>query len=253
MVDEPHDTGAGWDARQPVEVIQDERDRTLAIEVVDPARQDTSTTGAATVSAGAGLATAERAQRIASIACVHRTIGSLSPSSSVSHATGFRAVSASRHAASRVVFPKPAGQARRVSLRSDPLRRRSRRRSRGIVSFRTGGGCSFVPTRIGCSVPSRIPSPATGSFISDVPRRACATTRRLDRLGACPWPDTSCAGHIALTLPNAYSWIHRPKVLTYADAAHDAGDSVVPASSVAVCRPAGGSWVSPQFRGHARR
>ena len=180
-----------------------------------------STTGAATVSAGAGLAAAGRAQRIASIACVHRTIGSLSPSSSVSHATGFRAASASRHAASRVVFPKPAGQARRVSLRSDPLRRRSRRRSRGIVSSRTGGGCNFVPTRIGCSVPSRTPPPATGSFSSDVPRRACATTRRRGRLGACPWPDASCAGHIAPTLPDAYSWIHRPKVLTYADAAHD--------------------------------
>ena len=40
MVDEPPDTGAGRDARQPVEVIQDERDLTLAIQLVDQARQD---------------------------------------------------------------------------------------------------------------------------------------------------------------------------------------------------------------------
>ena len=40
MVDEPPDTGAGRDARQPVEVIQDERDLTLAVQLVDQARQD---------------------------------------------------------------------------------------------------------------------------------------------------------------------------------------------------------------------
>ena len=40
MVEEPPDTGAGRDARQPVEVIQDERDLTLAIQLVDQAWQD---------------------------------------------------------------------------------------------------------------------------------------------------------------------------------------------------------------------
>ena len=136
----------------------------------------TSTTGATTVCPAAELAMAGLARRSASIACVQRTTGSLSPSSSVSHATGFRAASAWRHAASKVVFPKPAGQATRVRLRSDPLRRRSRRRSRGIVSSRTDGGCSFVPTRIGCPAPRRTPSPATEPCRSGVPWRARGTT-----------------------------------------------------------------------------
>ena len=125
----------------------------------------TSTTGATTVSADTDLATAGLARRSAPIACDHRTTGSLSPSSSVSHATGFRAASASRHAARRVVFPKPAGQATRVSLRSDPLRRRSRRRSRRIDCSRTDGGCSFVPTRIACSR-TRSPTVARGESLA---------------------------------------------------------------------------------------
>ena len=40
MVDEPPDTGPGRGARQPVEVIQDERDLTLAVQLVDQARQN---------------------------------------------------------------------------------------------------------------------------------------------------------------------------------------------------------------------
>ena len=154
MVDEPPDAGAGWDARQPVEVIQDERDLTLAVQLVDQARQDHINDRRddrirRRRPGDGGAGTAQRVDRVRP-----RTTGSLSPSSSVSHATGFRAASAScADAASRVVFPKPAGQAMRVSLRSDPLRRPSSRRSRGIVSSRTGGGCSFVPTRIGCPAP----------------------------------------------------------------------------------------------------
>ena len=157
----------------------------------------TSTTGATTVSAGTDLATAGLARRSASIACVHRTTGSLSPSSSVSHATGFRAASASRHAASRVVFPKPAGQATRVSLRSDPLRRRSSRRSRGIVCSRTDGGCSFVPTRIGCPAARRTPSPATEPCRSEVPWRACGTAHGLTARQTRCLPTGGCFLHRA--------------------------------------------------------
>ena len=153
----------------------------------------TSTTGATTVSADTDLATAGLARRSAPIACDHRTTGSLSPSSRVSHATGFRAASASRHAARRVVFPKPAGQATRVSLRSDPLRRRSKRRSRGIDCSRTDGGCSFVPTRIACSAPGRTPSTAAESCRSEVPWRASDTTGRSDRVDSRAPPNDSFA------------------------------------------------------------
>ena len=40
MVDEPPDTGPGRNARQPVEIIQDERDPTLAVQLVDQTRQN---------------------------------------------------------------------------------------------------------------------------------------------------------------------------------------------------------------------
>ena len=126
--------GGAWSMNQPTLAragALDSRWKSSRMSVISPwpsssltrRGRTTSTTGATT--AGAGLATAGLARYSASIACVHRTTGSLSPSSSVSHATGLRSASASRHAASRVVFPKPAGQATRVSLRSDPLRRRS--------------------------------------------------------------------------------------------------------------------------------
>ena len=64
------------------------------------------TIDAAPASCGdAGRLMAGQARRSASITYDHSTTGSLSSSSSVSHPTGLRAASASRHAASRVVFP----------------------------------------------------------------------------------------------------------------------------------------------------
>ena len=182
----------------------------------------TSTTGATTVSADADPATAGLARRSAPIACDHRTTGSLSPSSSVSHATGFRAASASRHAARRVVFPKPAGQATRVSLRSDPLRRRSRRRSRRIDCSRTDGGCSFVATRMACPAPRRLPSLAAESCGSEVAWGASGTSLT-ERPGGLPRIAERLLrrGHES-SLPDAVPWVHGPKVPTWVSRAEPA-------------------------------
>ena len=63
MVDEPSHTGAGRDARQPVEVIQDERDLTLAVQLVDQTRQNHFNDGCRRPVADAELATAGLARR----------------------------------------------------------------------------------------------------------------------------------------------------------------------------------------------
>ena len=118
MFDEPAHTGAGRFAGDPVEVVQNQRDLALTVQLVDQSRQnqindrryDRNTLPP-------DLATSGFARRRAPMACDHRTTGSLSRSSSVSHATGLREVSDLYQAERRVVFPKPAGQATRVSLR----------------------------------------------------------------------------------------------------------------------------------------
>ena len=135
-----------------------------------------SMTGVTTGSSDTDFATSGFARRSAPMACDQRTTGSLSPSSSVSHATLLRETSDSYQAERRVVFPKPAGQATRVSLRSDPLRRSFRRRWRGMDCSRTAGARSFVPTRVGGRTPSRSPVSATESCRSGVPCGASGST-----------------------------------------------------------------------------
>src|SRR5262249_48917427 len=77
------------------------------------------------------------------------TTGSSSPSSSVTHAIGRRAASASRHIPSSVVLPQPAGAATTVSFTSGRGRSWATSRSRTTVCARDGGGCSFVSSRAG--------------------------------------------------------------------------------------------------------
>lgn len=71
-----------------------------------------------------------------------KRVGSLSPSSSDSQATGRSETAA--HSLTSVVFPKPAGAAMRVSSRRVPSFNRSIRWGRRIVFGRSGGTYSLV-------------------------------------------------------------------------------------------------------------
>ena len=210
-----------------------------------------SITGATTEDTDADLATSGFARRSAPIACDHRTTGSLSPSSSVSHATRLRAASAPYQAERRLVFPKPAGQAMRVSLRSDPLRRRSRRRSRGIDCSRTGGGRSFVATRVGCPTRSCPPPSAAESSSSEVSWRASGNTSRSDRPGA----RVPLRGSLAVDMPLAcqfrfpWSMDQSPCLMRHSVARSEPGllgdvrplDGACQARQPAGCPPVGGA------------
>ena len=96
----------------------------------------------------------------ASITCDHSTTASLSPSSSVTHATGRSRASLSRHAASSVDLPKPAGHATRLSrtaaavaqpleqpLARDRLRRDERRVQLGDEQDRSENARSLTRLR----------------------------------------------------------------------------------------------------------
>ena len=117
----------------------------------------TSTSGAVRV----GGASSGHARRSASIACDHSTTASLSPSSSVSHATGRSSRCA--QAATSVDLPNPAGQATRLSRLPRPSLSRANSRSRAIVCAGTCGACSFVTRRTGASGRLLISSTGTRS------------------------------------------------------------------------------------------
>ena len=72
------------------------------------------------------------------------TTGSLSALSRVSHAAGRRAASTSYHDASRLDFPKPAGQATSVSDPPDAASSRRSSLSLRTVASRTRGAVSLV-------------------------------------------------------------------------------------------------------------
>ena len=87
----------------------------------------------------------------------------------MTQATGRVASSLSRHAASSVDLPKPAGQATRVRRRSRPEPRRAKSGSRATIWTGTVGGWSFVTRRIG----------ASGRFVPS----STVVTRRFSRIG----------------------------------------------------------------------
>ena len=118
-----------------VHVVEHEQRAVALGQLVDEPRQDDL----------AQRRDAARATPSAAATCAHSTAGSSSPSSSVTHtASGSRSVS--RHAASSVDFPKPAGQATSVTRRLSS--RRSNSRSRATVWAGTTGGWSLVTRRM---------------------------------------------------------------------------------------------------------
>ena len=76
------------------------------------------TSGAPTAALGTDALEVGHAPRRASSRYDHRTTGSLSPLSSVSHPIPARSAAAACHEASRLVLPKPAGQATSVRPRA---------------------------------------------------------------------------------------------------------------------------------------
>jgi hypothetical protein len=112
----------------------------------------TSSSGAIGTSAASdSWSRSGHARPSASMTCDHSTTASSSASSRVSQATGRCCDSLSRHAASSVDLPKPAGHATRLSRCPRPSLRRSKRRRRATVCAGTNGGCSFVTRRTGAS------------------------------------------------------------------------------------------------------
>ena len=168
VIDEPGDAVARRAAREPVEVVENERGVAERGQRVDQLRQEDVDDRARSellrrrrdgearadfCGAPRGRTTTARPGR-----CRPRRASARRPAAAPS--------CASRQVPSSVVLPDPAGAATTVSLISGPARSRSTRRARMTVCSRRGGGCSLVISRGGEPARCRSSVVSPARFIS---------------------------------------------------------------------------------------
>ena len=139
------DRGQGVPIGHGLEIVEDDHER-LAVgldpvhELVD--RDSRSARRRAPAAAAPPARGPRERDRPPSATYVHRRIGSLSPASSVTHASA--AFRPAAHARTAVVFPYPAGAATSVSAASSPASSAPMMRGRSTIPAGGRGGASFA-------------------------------------------------------------------------------------------------------------